>query len=549
MAQSTARIRKRKARVGHEVRRKPETQAAAPRAWFRLDAWQWTCLGVMIGAAFLRLFALTEKVLHHDEGVNGLFMTNLFRTGYYHYDPSNYHGPTLYYAGLVTTTLNAIFYGKYGLSTFAVRLVTAIFGVALVWLFLCLRRQLGTFGAISAAVLASVSSGLVFFSRYFIHEILFVFFTLGVVVAVLWYRQTREPKYLFFASTSLALFGATKETWIITVAVWILALLSMQAWMYLRGRRKAESLGTAVARAMPMDAASARPLNMIQLYATAGLIFVAIWVLFYSSFFTNFPQGVYGSVKTFGYWFKTGRSDDLGNLTTYLRWLVGGPFATNGPIFGAELAAMTLGLLGTIIAIAQARSRFAVFAGFWSLGIFAAYSLVPYKTPWLALSIVLPFIVMAGYGLEQIYERWRLRPLAVGLLVVATLGSLLQAIDVSFNSYDDEKQPYSYAHSKRDFLNLVNEVEHIAAGNPAGKNIDIAVLAVEHWPLPWYLRDFAHVGYYGKVMPATEPIVIAQENQLPELRRVLGDKYREFSTHELRPGVRLYLLLRSDVQP
>jgi uncharacterized protein (TIGR03663 family) len=544
MAQSTTKIRKRKTREGREIRRRPETQVAAPKAWFHLDAWRWICLAVLIGAAFLRLFALTEKVLHHDEGVNGLFMTNLFRTGYYHYDPSNYHGPTLYYAGLVTTTLNAIFYGKYGLSTFAVRLVTAIFGVALVWLFMCLRRQLGTFGAISAAVLASVSSGLVFFSRYFIHEILFAFFTLGVVAAVLWYREARQPKYLFLASASLALFGATKETWIITVVVWVLALLCMQAWMYVRGRRKEDQPVSG-----PSGATQVQQLSTTQLYASATLIFVAVWVLFYSSFFTNFPQGVYDSVRTFGYWFKTGRSDDLGGLTTYLRWLVGGPFATNGPKIGAEFAAITLGLLGTIIALAHARSRFAVFAGFWSLGIFAAYSLVPYKTPWLALSIVVPFIIMAGYGLEQIYSRWRLRPLALGLLVVATLGSLLQAIDVSFNSYDDERQPYSYAHSKRDFLNLVNDVEHIAAGNPAGKNIEIAVLAVEHWPLPWYLREFAHVGYYGKVMPATEPIVIAQENQLPELRRVLGDKYREFSTHELRPGVRLYLFLRSDVQP
>ena len=33
--------------------------------------------------------------------------------------------------------------------------------------------------------------------------------TLGVVVAVLWYKETRQPKYLFLAAASLALFGAT----------------------------------------------------------------------------------------------------------------------------------------------------------------------------------------------------------------------------------------------------------------------------------------------------------------------------------------------------
>ncbi|MGH9565624.1 MAG: hypothetical protein ACRD4I_06555, partial [Candidatus Angelobacter sp.] len=161
-------MRKGKSQRARGANRKSETLAAPGRHLWQLTNWQWSCAALLTGAAFLRLFQLTAKVLHHDEGVNGLFMTNLFRNGYYHYDPANYHGPTLYYAGLVTTTINALFYGKAGLSTFAIRLVTVIFGLGVVWLLLCLRRQLGTFGAFAAAALATVSPGLVFFSRYFI---------------------------------------------------------------------------------------------------------------------------------------------------------------------------------------------------------------------------------------------------------------------------------------------------------------------------------------------------------------------------------------------
>ncbi|HEX7289158.1 MAG TPA: flippase activity-associated protein Agl23 [Candidatus Angelobacter sp.] len=558
MAQGTAKLRKRRAREAEAREARAANGAAAAqvsvaKSRFQFTGWQWACLGLLAGAAILRLFELAAKVLHHDEGVNGLFMTNLFRNGYYHYDPSNYHGPTLYYAGLVTTTVNAIFYGKYGLSTFAVRLVTAVFGIALVWLFLCLRRQLGTFGAFSAGVLAAVSSGLVFFSRYFIHEILFVFFTLGVVVAVLWYQETRQPKYLFLAAASLAMLGATKETWIITVAVWLLALLCTQAWMYLRRRGREEP---AAKRARPAPAPNTSPASLpaeepwsqAQLYITAAAVFVAVWVLFYSSFFTNFPQGVYDSVRTFTYWFKTGRTDDLADYWTYLKWLVwrmpAGDFRP-----GAELAAMALGFLGTITALAKAQSRFAVFTAFWSLGMLAAYSLVPYKTPWLALSIVTPFIVMAGYFLQQMYEDWRLKAFAVVLLAAAAVGSLYQAIDTSFWSYDDENQTYSYAHSKRDLLNLVDEVERIAAGNAAGKNIGITVMANEHWPLPWYFREYPHAGFYGKVVPTSEPMAIVHESQMSDAVRTLGDNYRLFSVHVLRPGNRLYLFLRKDVQP
>ncbi len=143
-----------------------------------------------LAAALLRLLFLTEKPLHHDEGVNGLFLVNLFRTGYYHYDPANYHGPSLYYIAVLPTAINNLFHWGHGLSTFAIRFVTAAFGVGTVWLMLCLRRYIGTAGALAAAAFATVSPGFVYFSRYFIHEILFVFFSLGVIVAWLWYRET-----------------------------------------------------------------------------------------------------------------------------------------------------------------------------------------------------------------------------------------------------------------------------------------------------------------------------------------------------------------------
>src|SRR5207302_259424 len=111
-------------------------------------AWRVACAAILIVAGLLRLLYLTEKPLHHDEGVNGIFMASMFRRGFYHYDPANYHSPTLYYFGLLTTTLNSFLYGKYGLSTFAVRLVPALFGIGMVWLVLYFRRSIGMFGSL-----------------------------------------------------------------------------------------------------------------------------------------------------------------------------------------------------------------------------------------------------------------------------------------------------------------------------------------------------------------------------------------------------------------
>jgi uncharacterized protein (TIGR03663 family) len=422
-------------------------------------------------------------------------------------------------------------------------LVTALFGIGIIWLILCLRRQLGDFGALAAAAIAAVSPGFVFFSRYFIHEILFVFFTLGVVVAVLRFRETNQPRYLMLGSVSAALLCATKETWVITVAVWLIALPCTK--VYLRLRKMPEepqaSLRLGEERAdiaPPQEEGPARPdWNRFQLYAIAALLFVSVWVLFYSSFFTNFPQGVYDSVRTFGYWFKTSNSAHEYSWTKYLVWL-----------WKAEAPVLILGAIGLSLALDQRANRFAVFTAFWSAGILAAYCRVPYKTPWLALNIILPFTIMAGYGLEQLWQRRSLRVWAVGAAVIAVGVSLYQAVDVSFFHYDDDRKPYVYAHTNRSLLAMVSEIDAIAAGNPAGREIGITVMSPEHWPLPWYLRDYSHAGYFGKVVDSSEPILIVHETQVAEAERKLGSKYRLIRSYDLRPGNRLYLYLRKDLR-
>ena len=502
------------------------------------DFWWWSSLGMLAVAALLRVVLLTQKPLHHDEGVNGLFLATLFRTGFYHYDPSNYHGPSLYYLAVIPTAINNIFHWGHGLSTFAIRLVTASFGVGVVWLMLCLRRFFGPAAALAAAAFATISPGFVFFSRYFIHEILFVFFSLGTIVAWLWYRSTGKPRYLMLASASAALLFTTKETWIITAAVWLIAIPCTIGYLRLRKR------SYEVPPWLPEPVAGSALGSARNLYLLAAAIFAAISILLYSSFFTN-PHGILDSVLTFTYWTKTGQHGIYNkDWTTYFAWL-----------WQEEAPILVLGATGTLVALVRARSYLMVFCAFWSLGIFAAYSLVPYKTPWLALSIILPLVIMAGYVIGEAYQPG-LRAFTAVIAGAAILFSLYQAIDVSFVNYDNDSScgeiqcyPYSYAHTNRDFLALVNEIEAIAAANPAKKNIGITVDSPEHWPLPWYLREYPNAGYPGHIVDTSEPIVIAHQSQVPEVTRRLGAKYRLFSTHVLRPGNTLAMFVRNDVHP
>ena len=534
-----------KPRDKEKIRRSGRALSGQEQNWFEqrrlgpLTLWQVAALVILLVAAILRLYLLTDKVFHHDEGVNGNFMVSLFRNGYYHYDPANYHGPTLYYAALLISSIASIFVGKSGLNDFTLRLVTVIFGMGVVWLLLCMKKWLGGFGALAAAALAAVSAGFVFFSRYFIHEILFVFFTLGVLVALLKLSETRRPRYAVLAAASLSLLGATKETWIITGGVWVIALPCTWLWMKLRGRdsNRFWSIENDTAGIKPEAEAAGSWSTARLAWVTAG-VFAGIWVIFYSSFFTNFPQGVIDSVRTYTIWTKTSSASNVYDWTKYFDWLG-----------RAELPILVLGACGIVTALALARSRFAVFTAFWAMGIFAAYSLIPYKTPWLALSIILPFVIISGYFLEQLVRRRSLRVVAYIALAIAAVVETSQAIEISFLRYDDTGETYSYAHTNREFLNLIHEVEKIAAGNPAGKEIGITVMSPEYWPMPWYLRDYTHTGFWGHVVPTTEPMIIALQTQKAEVEEKFGDKYRLIGEYDLRPGNRLSLYLRKDLQP
>jgi uncharacterized protein (TIGR03663 family) len=521
MKQISAKARRRKSKVAsREFAAKQESRPTR-------DAWWWSSATILVAATLLRLLFLTEKPLHHDEGVNGLFLVNLFRTGYYHYDPANYHGPSLYYLAVIPTAINNVFHWGHGLSTFAIRYVTATFGVGTVWLMLCLRRYLGTAGSLAAAAFATVSPGFVFFSRYFIHEMLFIFFSLGVVVAWLWYRDTGKARYLMLASASAAMLFTTKETWIITAAVWLIAIPCTMIYLRLSGWRDVPT------RIEKQDTPAA---SNTRLYLNAAVIFIVLGVLFYSSFFTN-PKGILDSVRTFTYWTKTGQTSIYNReWSTYFSWM-----------WSEEAPVLVLGAIGVLVALFRARSYFTVFCAFWSIGIFAAYSLVPYKTPWLVLSLILPLTLMTGYLIDVAFQPG-LRALTTVIAGLAIAGSLYQAIDVSFLNYDNDAYTYVYAHTNRDFLNLVNEIDSIAAANSAKKDIGITVMSPEHWPLPWYLREYTHVGYWGKIVPTSEPIVIALKSQAFQVEQQLGGNYRLFSTHELRPGNTLVMFVRNDVR-
>ena len=71
---------------------------------------------------------------------------------------------------------------------------------------------------------------MVFYSRYFIHEMLLVFFSFLALAAGWRYWRSRKLGWALLAGAGLGLMHATKETFVITLAAAALALALNRAW-------------------------------------------------------------------------------------------------------------------------------------------------------------------------------------------------------------------------------------------------------------------------------------------------------------------------------
>ncbi|HEX9424632.1 MAG TPA: flippase activity-associated protein Agl23 [Pyrinomonadaceae bacterium] len=592
MATASTKSRTLKQRIGRD---KPTASSgvqpieASARVAISEQTWLIAGTAIILLAAFLRLYDLDLVPLHHDEGVNGNFLVRLVREGTYHYDPANYHGPTLYYFTAVFPWILRALFGpnaqdKHGLTTVAIRCIPALFGIASIGLVLTLRRHLGTLATLSAAFLLAISPGAVYLSRYFIHETLFVFFTLGIVVASLKYFEDPHPLYLILAAVSAALLFATKETAMISAGVLLIALVvtKVYRWLWQGSLGAGRSLKKKKSRRNSGSEGNTGELfervggttRLAIWLAIAFVIFIAVNLLFYSSFFTNYPQGIYDALKTFQFWTKTGKEAHVHPFLTYIWWLL----LQESPV-------LTFGLLGALLVVLKPAKSFALFSALWAFGLIAAYSLIAYKTPWLALNFILPLALTSGLAIEWFYEelgKWEIGArtrlsILVGIVLLAigplpgvvrafeqkkihwkTFIPAYQTVDLNFINYDNDDRyyVYVYAHTRREILKLVDEINTLAQRAHQGGETGITIVSPDYWPLPWYLRDYKRVGYYGHMTPSTEPIIIAKQNQAAEVQATFGDGYQQIrsgfngaGSFPLRPGVDLLLYTRRELVP
>jgi uncharacterized protein (TIGR03663 family) len=489
---------------------------------------------LFIALAF-RVPGLSFRTMHGDEAVNALKFADLLEKGDYKYNPVEYHGPILYYATLPFA------YAKMQLSLpdldeNTLRMVPLVFAMGLILLLLFIKERTGWQIVLYSALLLAISPFFVYYSRYYIHEMLFVFFSYGALFSAMHLYQKPDARRALLCAVFFASMMATKETWVIIVASFLIALLILL-------------ISNQELRKRFIKRITEIPLKV---YITFAASFITVYVLLFSSFLKN-PAGLWDSFSAISIYLDKSGSNTahIHPWYQYFKWLTFSP--GEGHIWSEGIIAI-LALSGFYYSFKKRDGENSKYLflmkllSLFTLVLTIIFSVLLYKTPWNALSFWMGIIILAGYGFYSIsacIHGNRLKTFLIIAISLAVFHLGWQSYQLNFIEYENPENPYVYAHPQKDIFRILEPLQVIAENHPQKKNIHIQVIVKDndYWPLPWYLRDFNAVGWWDSVdndIPSADVIIAG-----PEMEEDLIHKFYDLT----EPGqCALYVdMLPSDI--
>ncbi len=510
-----------------------------------------------------RLYGISLRPMHCDEANQAYKAGILLEKGIYKYDPYEHHGPFLYYATL------PIFY-IFKVSQFRdtneamFRSVPIIFSVLIFLSILPIKKYVGIPAFLVSSLLLAVSHAFYFYSRYYIHEMCFVLFSVLFTLSVWNYLVYPKNRYALFAGIALSLAFASKETTIIILFATVLSLLI--TFFYI----KKTSVFVIDKESIEKFTFSGTKIpKHILLFSIA---FFIPWLLLFSSFFTN-GKGLLDFFQAYHtYIFRASGEGSSGihdkpwwyylQILTYFN-------KTVGPVWseGFILLLCSIGLFASIYKIIgilitkrcyrkeQQLSAFYIFLFFSFFTVFLIFSLIPYKTPWNILYPLLGIIIFAGIGFQSLWQRFK------GLWARIILSIILFAgvYHLSYLTYQgnfiyfaDISNPYVYAHTSTSLVKMMNRIYQLSEIlKKDNKEPTVFVIDPTHdyWPIPWYLRKIDRKGFWSQIpenVGGTPFLIIS-----PGLSDVFekGEESKNYmkEVYSIRPGVFRYLYIEQSL--
>ena len=430
---------------------------------------------IIILAALLRLWALDLKPAHFDEGINGWFVDQMKVSGFYHYDPENYHGPLYFYVLFVFLSL-------LGRNLWALRLPAVLASIASVWMAFRFDRFFGSTSARLGALALAVSPAAVFYGRYAIHESWFAASLMITALGLLGLWKDGCKRDLAVTVSGVTLLLLLKETAVIHLVCFALAAVCLMLWQRIVPSRPA----------MPLAKQEWSSRDLLKCYAASVLVLG----FFYSGTFLNWG-GVPDFFKAYIKWFQTGIGAGGHVKTDYQ---IGHFSFLNWYWFALMARYEWPTLLGLLYAVrlawpAPAQQRYLAIYG---LGVLIAYSIVPYKTPWCIISILWPFLLLFGCFVKELWRKVRFRWVTALLVSLLLMASLLVTLRLNAHHFADPSEPYVYVQTMPEIAVVTEPVLGLAAQDSRNHAMSGHISLESYYPLPWILGDFTRIGYYGK---------------------------------------------------
>jgi uncharacterized protein (TIGR03663 family) len=473
---------------------RPEVEPPAPATRRRPSAELVAYVLLVAVALALRLIALGDRTLHHDESQDAYFSWIFFTRGDYEYDPL-LHGPLRFF-------LTAGMYGLFGVSDFTARLAPALMGTAIVALPALLRHQLGRVAAFAAAVLLAVGPSYLYFSRFAREDIYIACITLAMLAVTFRFLDRPRRYQPAVIGALLALSFATKETTFITVFVAGTFTLAVLVW------RRELILGPA--RAVGVEA-----------WGWGLAAFVGVFTILFTTFLTH-PAGLWDGIYTgLEYWL--GQHDvGRGGNPWYYYVVV---------LLGREWPVVLLGAVGSVVALRRPTLLrvFLVWAFVVSL---IVYSWAGERFEWLVLHPLLPLILLAGIGVQAVWEARRRWYGAVGAAAVAA-GLAYTGFASWMLAAEHPGDPRELLVSAQSSPEVGRIADRLVAEAERSDGYRITVDAADGatYPWAWYFRDL-DVSYVDLATAGTPPpsdaLILTQASHDRLGPQLAGDTGREF---------------------
>ncbi|MGD0886054.1 MAG: flippase activity-associated protein Agl23 [Thermodesulfovibrionales bacterium] len=442
---------------------------------------------ILFVAFLLCFYHLSLKPPHSDESGNGFFVNQIWENGYFTYDPSNYHGPLLFY-------LLQISEKTFGFGIGSFRIVTALFSLLSVWLILRNRDLLGRYASFFAASALALSPGMTFFGRSAIHESPFVFSQLLFVIGFLKARVRADRKGILLCFAGLLGCMLLKETFVIFVLSFLLA------WGWSEYSSGILSWTDKKMEYPPQP--SFRDVDTPFLFKVSSVC-AFVWLALYTGFFHHW-QGAIDFFKALMPWLKTGVGGS-GHDKPFDYWL---------KLLTRYEWAAAAGLVGAFIGFLGSSWKMRFFSALAIIN-WLIYSFISYKTPWCIISILWPCVVVAGLWIEMVFVKQRKTAVwgfSMCAAVIIAGQSAITNVRLNFMHYTDPSEPYVYVQTKNDLKVIEDIICKKIRSSPDAHNMKVQINLKDPWPFPWLFSRFPNIGFgdYRKAFTEKAEVIFAE---------------------------------------